>query len=368
MEVQLVDLKAQYGSIKEEIDSAIQNVINDTAFIGGKYVKQFEKEYSEAYGVKNVISCANGTDAIYITLKALGIGMGAEVITTAFSWISTAEAVAQTGAQVVFVDIEGDYYNIDPTKIEEKITPKTRAILLVHLYGHPANMDAIMAIAKKHGLYVVEDCAQAHFAQWKGKNVGTFGVAGTFSFFPSKNLGAYGDAGCIVSDDDDFAARARMFANHGSRIRHQHETDGVNSRMDGLQAAILSVKLKHVDEWNNKRRVSAGRYSELLYGVILTPNVNENAKHVFHLYVVRTEKRDDLRKRLSENGIASGIHYPTALPFLKVYSHLGCKPSEFKIASACSSQVVSIPMYPELTETELGIVARTIMEWKRGKK
>ena len=348
MNIPLVDLKAQYESIKDEIDLAIQNVINDTAFIGGKYVKQFEKEYAEAYGVKHVVGCANGTDAIYITLKALGIGIGDEVITTAFSWISTAEAITQTGADVVFVDIEGDYYNIDPTKIEEKITPKTKAILPVHLYGHPAYMDEIMAIAGKHNLYVVEDCAQAHFAQWDGKNVGTFGIAGAFSFFPSKNLGAYGDAGCIITDDDSLAKKARMFANHGSIKKFEHKIAGINSRMDGIQAAILSVKLKYIHEWTDKRIENASRYSENLSGVVVTPKTHERAKHVFHLYVVEVDDRDKFIKFLDSSGSDSGIYYPSALPFLDAYAYLGHKPEDFPVAYLSSSRVLALPMFPEL--------------------
>ena len=360
MKIQLVDLKAQYLSIKAEIDTAIQSVIDESAFIKGKYVTTFENEYAESYGVKHCVSCANGTDAIYITLKALGIGVGDEVITTALTWISTAEAITQTGARVVFVDIEPTYYTIDTRRIEEKITPRTKAIIPVHLYGHPANMDTVMSIAEKHGLYVVEDCAQAHFAQWKGQNVGTFGIAGTFSFFPSKNLGAYGDAGCIVSNDDDLAVRARMFANHGSIVKHQHDTEGINSRMDGIQAAILSVKLKHVGEWNNLRIMHAKRYNELLCDVVLTPSNHPEARHVFHLYVVRTEKRDDLRKRLEANDIATGVHYPTALPFLKAYAHLGHEPRDFSVAHTCSSQIVSLPMYPELTDETQDVVVQAI--------
>ncbi|SVD78190.1 uncharacterized protein METZ01_LOCUS431044, partial [marine metagenome] len=245
MRIPFVDLKAQYHSIKEEIDTAIQNVINETAFIKGKYVQNFEEEYAEIYGVKHCISCANGTDAIYITLKALGIGPGDEVITTALSWISTSETITQAGARVVFVDIDPDYYTIDTAKIENKITEKTKAIIPVHLYGHPGNMTDIMAIAEKYNLKVIEDCAQAHFAQWKGKYVGTFGIAGTFSFFPGKNLGAFGDAGCIVTNDDELAQKVRMFAHHGALKKHHHEFEGINSRLDGLQAAVLSVKLKY---------------------------------------------------------------------------------------------------------------------------
>jgi len=350
MNIPFVDLKAQYQTIKTEIDTAIQNVIDETAFIKGKYVQKFEKEYAESYGVKHVISCANGTDAIYIALKALGIGSGDEVITTALSWISTSETITQAGARVVFVDIDPDYYTIDTGKIEEKITSKTKAIIPVHLYGQPANMDAIMAIAEKHNLYVVEDCAQAHFAQWKGQNVGTFGIAGTFSFFPGKNLGAYGDAGCVISNNDDFAIKARMFANHGALKKHHHELEGINSRMDGMQAAILSVKLKYIHEWTELRIRNAETYRELLSesSHLVTPVTHENAKHVFHLYVIRSHNRDGLQNHLKQNGVSTGIHYPMALPFLKAYDYLGHVPDDFPIAFQYPREILSLPMYPEL--------------------
>jgi dTDP-4-amino-4,6-dideoxygalactose transaminase len=362
--IPFVDLKAQYQSIKTEIDTAIQNVIDETAFIKGKYVQQFEEEYAQSYGVKHVISCANGTDAIYITLKALGVGSGDEVITTALSWISTSETITQAGARVVFVDIDPDYYTIDTGRIEEKITSNTKAIIPVHLYGQPADMDAIMSIAKKHNLYVIEDCAQSHFAQWKGQNVGTFGIAGTFSFFPGKNLGAYGDAGCIISNNDDFASRARMFANHGALKKHHHELEGINSRLDGLQAAILSVKLKYIEQWNDKRLQNGLRYNELLSNIdgVLTPAIHPDVNHVFHLYVIRTKQRDKLLAHLEELGVATGIHYPTALPFLKAYEYLGHKPEDFPVAHQYTSQILSLPMYPELTKDQLICVADTIRE------
>jgi dTDP-4-amino-4,6-dideoxygalactose transaminase len=352
MSIPFVDLKAQYNSIKSEIDKAIQNVINETAFIKGKYVQQFEQDYAAMYGVKHVISCANGTDALYITLKALGVGSGDEVITTALSWISTSETITQAGAKVVFVDIDPNYYTIDTGKIEEKITSNTKAIIPVHLYGQPAGMDDVMAIAKKHNLYVIEDCAQSHFAQWKGQNVGTFGIAGTFSFFPGKNLGAYGDAGCIISNNDDLAIKARMFANHGALKKHDHELEGINSRMDGMQAAILSVKLKYIREWNYRRLQNALRYNELLADVegIITPSIHPDVKHVFHIYVIRTEQREKLQAHLQKIGVETGIHYPTALPFLKAYKYLGHKPEDFPVAYQYPSQILSLPMYPELTE------------------
>ena len=360
--IPFVDLKAQYHSIKEEIDTAIQKVIDETAFIKGKYVQRFEEEYADAYGVKHVISCANGTDAIYITLKALGIGPGDEVITTALSWISTSETITQTGARVVFVDIDPDYYTIDTAKIEEKITERTKAIIPVHLYGHPANMTKIMAIAKKHNLKVIEDCAQAHFAQWQGQNVGTFGDAGTFSFFPGKNLGAYGDAGCIITDDDDLAEKMRRFSRHGALGKHDHEIEGINSRMDGLQAAILSVKLKYIHEWTELRIQHAEKYNQLLSGVdnIVTPVTYQNAKHVFHLYVIRTENRDELHSHLKENGISTGLHYPTALPYLKAYDYLKHVPDDFPVAYQYSSGILSLPMYPELNKNDILYIAKSI--------
>ena len=254
MNIPFVDLKSQYLSIKGEIDGAIQSVIEESAFVRGRYVSRFEEEYAQEFGVEHCISCASGTDALYITLKALGIGPGDEVITTALSWISTSQTISQTGARVVFVDIEEDYFTIDPSRIEEKITDRTRAIIPVHLYGQAADIGSIMSIAKKYQLMVIEDCAQAHFGEYKGRTVGTFGIAGTFSFFPGKNLGAYGDAGAIISRDEQFSTRARMFANHGSLVKHKHEIEGINSRLDGIQAAVLSVKLKRIHEWNNQRR------------------------------------------------------------------------------------------------------------------
>ena len=362
MKIPFLDLKAQYHPIKTEIDTAIQNVIDENAFIKGKYVKQFEEDFANVYGVKHVINCANGTDAIYIALKALGIGPGDEVITTALSWISTSETITQVGARVVFVDIDSDFYSVDPAKIEAKITERTKAIILVHLYGHPANMTEINRIANKHNLKVIEDCAQAHFAQWKGQNVGTFGDFGTFSFYPGKNLGAYGDAGCIVTSNDELAKKASMFANHGALKKHHHEIEGINSRLDGIQAAILSVKLKYIHEWTDLRIQHAEKYSELLSGVenIVTPVTHQNAKHVFHLYVIRTENRDELQKILKQNVISTGIHYPTALPLLKAYSYLRGSSSDFPIAHEYTGKILSLPMYPELDREAIRTVVDQI--------
>lgn len=362
MYIPFVDLKAQHHSLKTEIDQAIQSVIAETAFIKGKYVDKFENDYADEYGVKHCISVGNGTDAIYVALRALGIGPGDEVITVANSWISTSETISNTGARVVFVDIEPDFYTIDVKQIEEKITPKTKAIIPVHLYGQPAGVDAIKEICNKHGLFLIEDCAQAHFAKYKGQVVGTFGIAGTFSFYPGKNLGAYGDAGAIITNDDDFATKARMFANHGALKKHQHEIEGINSRMDGLQAAILNVKLPYIHKWNRRRFENAQLYSRLLSEVkdINVPPIRENSEHIFHLYVIRTSSRNELRNYLDEKGIATGIHYPTALPFLPAYKYLNHTPQDFPIASKYQDQILSLPMFPELTAKQIEYTAKSI--------
>jgi dTDP-4-amino-4,6-dideoxygalactose transaminase len=365
MNIPFVDLKAQYQSLKGEIDAAIQSVINKTAFVGGPHMQEFEIAFAEKCGVEHCISCANGTDAIYITLKALGIGPGDEIITVANSWISTSETISQAGARPVFVDIDPDYYHIDPQKIEERISSKTKAVIPVHLFGQPASIDEIKAICGKHGLSFIEDCAQAHFATYKGQNVGTFGVAGTFSFYPGKNLGAYGDAGAIITNDDDLASRARMFANHGSLRKHQHNIEGINSRLDGIQAAILNVKLKYIDGWNRARHQNALKYNELLSSIsqIQTPKIRENAFHIFHLYVIRTTKRDELASVLRSKGIDSGIHYPTALPFMPAYSYLGHKPSDFPKAHQIQDEILSLPMYPELSDRQINYVANSIRDF-----
>ena len=292
----------------------------------------------------------------------MGIGLGDEVITVANSWISTSETITQTGAQPVFVDIHPDYYTIDVNKIEENITPKTKAIIPVHLFGQPAEMDPIMDICEQHSLHLIEDCAQAHFAEWKDQRVGTMGIAGTFSFFPGKNLGAYGDAGAIISNDEKFSVKARMYANHGALIKHQHDIEGINSRLDGMQAAILSAKLPHILDWSNKRLNVALMYNELLSECegIKIPKIHQDAKHVFHLYVIRVNDREKLKHKLNENGISSGIHYPTPLPFLKAYSYFGFKPNDFPVSYTYKDKILSIPIYPELNEKQIQYIVNNI--------
>jgi dTDP-4-amino-4,6-dideoxygalactose transaminase len=364
MNVPFVDLKSQYLSLKAEIDPAIQAVINETAFIGGKYVEAFEKAYAEKYGVKHCVSCANGTDAIYITLKALGIGPGDEVITVANSWISTSETITQAGAKPVFVDID-EYFHVDPAQIEGKITKKTKAIIPVHIFGQPADIEAVKKICDKHSLFLIEDCAQSHFATVRGKRTGTFGIAGTFSFYPGKNLGAYGDAGAIVTNDDEFARKARLYANHGSLQKHIHEIEGINSRLDSIQAVVLSAKLKHIDDWNKARNSHALKYNALLGGMpqVKCPKLRSDTFHIFHLYVIRAERRDDLAAFLKTKGVFTGIHYPYALPLMPAYRYLRHQPSDFPVAYACQGQILSLPMYPELSADQIAYVAETIKEF-----
>ena len=365
MHIPFVDLKAQYQSIKTDIDNAISRVIEETAFIGGTYVKKFDREFAEAYKVKHCIGCANGTDAIYILLKMLGIGAGDEVITTAGSWISTSETIGQTGATPVFVDIEPDYFTIDADLVEKKITPRTRAIIPVHLYGQMADMNKLSALCKKYNLYLLEDCAQSHFSALDGRTAGTWGIAGTLSFYPGKNLGAYGDAGAIITNDDELAQKCRMYANHGALVKHQHQMEGINSRLDGMQAAILSAKLPYIQDWTDKRIKNASLYDKALQSIkcITIPLVRPGSKHTFHLYVIKTERRDELAAYLKTKGIETAIHYPTPLPFLPAYRHLGYKPNDFPVAEDCRDKILSLPMYPELTQSAIEYVAENINEF-----
>lgn len=349
--IQFVDLFAQYNTIKEEIDAAIARVITNSSFIGGVEVTSFEQEFAQYMGSKYCVACANGTDSLEMALQAMGIGAGDEVIVPAISWISTSEAVSTIGATPIFVDVDEECLLIDVTKIEAKITSRTKAIIPVHLYGHPCNMDEIMRIAKLHNLKVLEDCAQAHNAEWNGRKVGTFGAAGSFSFYPGKNLGAYGDAGGIITNDESIANRVRMIANHGQLKKHDHQIEGRNSRMDGLQAAILRAKLPHLNKWTEARIAVAKKYLTLIANPgIIKPVVLPEAKHVFHLFVVRTEKRDELKSFLEDKGISVAIHYPTALPFMPCYRLRGFSDADFPVAAKHQHQILSIPMFAELTD------------------
>ena len=362
MKVPFVDLKSQYKNIKSEIDSAIYDVIEETAFIGGKYVDLFKLDFQKEYNVKHCIPVANGTDAIYITLKMLGIGKGDEVITSATSWISTSETISQTGAKPVFVDIDTNYYTIDHLKIKEKITKNTKAIIPVHLYGQMADVNYINSICNEYNLFMIEDCAQSHFSELNGKLAGKTGIASTFSFYPGKNLGAYGDAGCIITNNNKLAEKIYMYSNHGALKKHDHKIEGVNSRLDGLQAAILSVKLPYIRKWNESRILIAKKYNQNLNGVgdIELPKIRENSKHTFHLYVIKTSKRDDLKAFLYKKGISTAIHYPVSLPMMPAYNRYSFKKNDYPLSYNHSKKILSLPIYPELSSKKVEYIIKVI--------
>jgi dTDP-4-amino-4,6-dideoxygalactose transaminase len=367
MEVPFLDLSAQYATIGDDIEASLFQVIEEKAFVRGRFVAEFERAFAAAYGVEHCIGVGNGTDSLFISLKMLGIGPGDEVITAANSWIASSEVISLAGAKPVFVDIEPDYFTMDPGAIESVATARTKAIIPVHLYGQPADMEAIGAIAADGGWHVIEDCAQAHFAELGGTKVGLFGDVGSFSFYPGKNLGAFGDAGCIITNDDSLAERLRSFANHGSSpsSKHDHVMEGINSRLDGIQAAVLSVKLRHIREWNERRAQWASVYADELAGIngVTTPKIRPAATHVFHVYCIRTPRRDELREFLERRGIHTGIHYPRALPFLAAYARYGHTAADFPVAHAHQDQILSLPMYPELTREMVSHVAGTIREF-----
>ncbi len=368
VKVPFADLHAQYLTIKKDIDAAIAEVIKTSAFIRGPYVDAFEREFSSALGSPRCVSCGNGTDALYIAMRALGVKTGDEVITTAHSWIATSETITQAGGAVVFCDTDMDTFTIAPEQIEVKITPRTVGIIPVHLYGQSADMGAIMAIAAKHRLWVLEDCAQAHLARCGGKNVGTFGSAAAFSFYPGKNLGAMGDAGAILTADGPLAERMGMLARHGGLTKGDHRIEGLNSRLDGLQAAVLSVKLRHLTEWTAARKRLAAVYDGELSGLadLEVPIVAAGREHVYHLYVVRHPRRDALRKYLAERGIETVINYPLALPFLPAYSRFGARPEDFPNAYRHQSMVLSLPIFPEMTEAQQGLVIDALKTFCKG--
>jgi dTDP-4-amino-4,6-dideoxygalactose transaminase len=363
MKIPFVDLHAQYLSIKPAIDAAIADVIARSAYIRGPQVDEFERAWAKTLGVKHCISCANGTDALYIAMRGLGVKPGDEVITTAHSWISTSETITQAGARVVFCDTDDQTFNIDPKLIESKITSRTVGIIPVHLYGHACDMDAITKIARKHSLWVIEDCAQAHLARYKGKLVGTFGDAATFSFYPGKNLGAYGDAGCLVTGDDQLADWTATYARHGGK--GEHVMEGINSRLDGLQAAILLVKLPQLNSWTESRRRVAALYAKSLQTVrqIETPKVAPECEHVYHLYVIRTDRRDELKRYLADAGIGTSLNYPKALPFYPAYAYLQHNEKDFAVAYANQSRILSLPIYPEMSDAMIDHVCAKISEF-----
>ena len=365
--VPFVDLFSQYHTIKQDIDLAISSVIGETAFIGGKYVRKFESDFASVLGVNDVISCANGTDSLYIIMKVLGIRPGDEVITAANSWISSSETISQTGATPVFVDIDPFYFSIDENLIESRISQRTKAIIAVHFHGQMCAIDRIKAICDKYGIYLIEDCAQSHLSSLQGVYAGLRGVASSFSFYPGKNLGAYGDAGCIITNDSVLADGFRMYANHGALQKHHHLIEGINSRMDGLQAAILTAKLPHLAAWTEARIRNAALYSSQLNDIeeICLPSVRPDSVHSFHLYVIRAKRREELIRYLTSKGIDTAIHYPTALPNLPAYTYLGHTPEDFPEATKAQAEILSLPMFPELAEFQIAYVCDSIRDFYR---
>jgi dTDP-4-amino-4,6-dideoxygalactose transaminase len=360
--VPLANLYAQYLSIKAEIDGALAEVIRTSAFIRGPFVEAFEREFAAACGLKHAVSCANGTDSLYIAMRALGVKSGDEVIVPAHSWISTSATVTQAGGSVVFCDTDEQSSTIDPALIEALITPRTVGIIPVHLFGQPADMDPIMRIAARHGLWVIEDCAQAHLARYHGQLVGAFGVVASFSFYPGKNLGAMGDAGALLTNDAALAERMAMFARHGGLVKGDHRIEGFNSRLDGLQAAVLSVKLRHLARWTARRREIAHDYRRMLGDIegVTLPKEASGREHVYHLYVVQHERRDQLAGHLAQRGIQTAVNYPTALPFLPAYRRLGHAPADFPVAYRHQSRILSLPMFPEMSAEQMGAVAAAL--------
>ncbi|MHB8125739.1 MAG: DegT/DnrJ/EryC1/StrS family aminotransferase [Desulfitobacteriaceae bacterium] len=350
MSIPLLDLKAQYLTIKEEINQAILNVLDSSQFILGPEMKALEKEIADYCGTKEAVAVANGTDALVLTLKAFGIGPGDEVITSPFTFFASAETIAQVGARPVFVDIDPVTLNMDLTQLEEKITFKTKAIIPVHIFGQMVDVERVMEIAARHDLKVIEDAAQAIGAEYRGKKAGSLGHAATFSFFPTKNLGAYGDAGMIVTNDKDLASQLRMLRFHGCRTKYYHEEIGYNSRLDEIQAAILRVKLQYLDQWNEGRRAKAKVYDQLLADTsVQVPGLDPQAKSIYHLYVLRTEERKVLMERLTAGGIANAIYYPVPLHLQEAFRNLGYKVGDFPVAEKACEQALAIPCYPELS-------------------
>ncbi len=357
--VPFLDLSAQYVAIREEIRSSLEEVFDSVSFVGGPFVERFEEEFAIFCGCGYAAGTSNGTSALWMTLLCLGIGQGDEVITVPNTFIATAEAITFTGARPVFVDVEERSHTMNPALLEKAITPKTKAIIPVHLFGQPADMDPIMEIARKHGILVVEDACQAHGAQYKGKTAGTIGDAGCFSFYPGKNLGAYGEAGAVVTNDPQLADKIKILRDHGQSRKYYHKVIGWNGRMDGLQGAVLSVKLRYLPAWNEARRKNAEHYSSLLSDLeeIILPSEMDYARHIYHLYVIRTRRRDELKIYPAEKGIECGIHYPVPVHLQEAYRQFGFLKGTFPVAEKCAEEILSLPMYPELTREQIGYVA-----------
>jgi dTDP-4-amino-4,6-dideoxygalactose transaminase len=368
MTVPFVDLQAQYRSIKSEVDAAVQRVLDTSAFILGREVEAFERAFGEYVGAEFCVGVSNGTAAIQLALTACGVGAGDEVIVPANTFFATAEAVSTANATPVFVDCDPDSSNIDASKIEAAITERTRAVIPVHLYGQPADLDAVFEVAERHNLIVVEDAAQAHGARHKGRRVGPLGRAGCFSFYPGKNLGAYGEGGAVVTNDKEVARRVRLLRDHGSEQKYRHEIVGYNFRLEGIQGAVLGVKLQHLDRWNELRREHAARYRELLAphvdaGSLTLQREMPYAESACHLFVIQTDARDALQRFLSAAGVQTGIHYPVPVHLQPAYASLGHKEGDFPEAESQARRLLSLPMFAELTERQISYVAEAVGDY-----
>ena len=374
MKIPFLDLKAQYNSIKPEIQKEINEVLDNTAYICGKKVKAFEEAFARQHNAKYFLGLSSGTDALHQAYWCLGIGIGSqmesgkltpepdEIIVPVNTYIATTETITIAGARPVFVDHEEDTFNIDPGKIESKITPRTKAIVVVHLYGQPANMDPIIAIAKKHNLVLIEDCSQAHNAEYKGQKIGSFGKVSTFSFYPGKNLGAYGEAGGVMTNDEPLYQKMLRFRQHGAIVKYIHDIEGHNYRMEEIQGAVLNVKLKYLDQWSEGRRRVANKYREFLSGVdeVILPVEMPYAKHVYHLFELRVKNRESLMDYLKEQGIDTGLHYPLPLHLQQAYKYLGYREGDFPIAEKCCKEILSLPMFPEMADDQIRYVCQNI--------
>ncbi len=363
-QIPFLDLKATHRKLKSEILNYWEEILDTAGFIGGQHVSGFEEEFAKACAVKNCVLVNSGTDALRFIFLALDLNPGDEVITVPNTFIATTEAITQAGGKIVFVDIDPDTYNLDPSKIEAAITSNTKGIVPVHLYGQSVDMDAISSIAEKHGLWVVEDACQAHLAEYKGRKAGSMGIAGAFSFYPGKNLGACGEGGAVTTNDDEIAARIRMIRDHGQAKKYYHDMEGYNGRCDALQAAALRVKLKHLDAWNEARRKNADLYFELLKGIdgIKLPIISHDYLPVFHLFVIQVENRDKIQEILGEKGISTGLHYPVPLHRQKAYTDMDLKEGSFPVTEESASKILSLPMFPELTEEQIRYVCQELSQ------
>ena len=364
MKVPFLDLNSQHAPLRREFSAAIEEVIDCGAFAGGPFVERFEEDFANYCDCRHAIGVGSGTDALWLALLALGVGPGDEVLTVPSTFMATAEAITYCGAKPVFVDIDERTYTMDPSGLEAAITKRTKAIIPVHLFGQPADMDPILEIARAHGLYVIEDAAQAHGAEYKGRRAGSLGDAGCFSFYPGKNLGAFGEAGAVVTDNNELQEKIRVLRDHGQIRKYHHTMVGWNCRMDGIQAAVLRIKLRHLEKGNELRRSHAAQYDRALEGLeeIVTPHEDPYARHVYHIYAIRVRERDEVIRRLGEMGIACGIHYPVPVHLQEAYANLGYEAGSFPIAEQAANEFVSLPMFPELTPAQVGIVTESLQE------